>query len=213
MITRLKLPIRLCLPGLLFILASPALAGTYKCWTNEDGVRECGQSVPPEYSQKRIEILNERGMVIEVEEPAKTPEQLEAEKHAAELRKQEEQREAEQRQRDRILLKTFATERDLRLYYQDKMGAIQSQVDLTMANKDALRQNLDELQKRAANLERRGQQPPDQLLEKMDHTKQKIANNDEIIAHKRQKLEAMNRRFEAELRRFRELTSASSENN
>ena len=35
---------------LICCLANPAGANI-KCWTNEDGVRECGNKIPPEYSQ------------------------------------------------------------------------------------------------------------------------------------------------------------------
>ena len=56
-----------CLLSLLFV--SPAsLAGSIKCWVNKDGVRECGYTVPPEYSQQRIEIMNQRGIVVEVKD-------------------------------------------------------------------------------------------------------------------------------------------------
>ena len=47
-----------------------------KCWVNKDKVRECGQSVPPEYSQQRIEVINDKGIVIKVIERTKTPEEL-----------------------------------------------------------------------------------------------------------------------------------------
>ena len=33
------------------LLPLPASAGI-KCWTNDDGVRECGNTVPPKYAQK-----------------------------------------------------------------------------------------------------------------------------------------------------------------
>ena len=63
--------------AILLLSANPlSLSAAIKCWTNNDDVRECGHSVPPEYSQKRIEILNERGIVVSVKEAAKTKEQL-----------------------------------------------------------------------------------------------------------------------------------------
>lgn len=209
MITGFRLSIySYLLISLMLGVATSAAAANYKCWTNEDGVRECGHSVPPEYSQQRIEVLNDRGIVVEVEEPAKTDEQIEAEKRAAEELKQQEQREAEKRRRDRMLLNTFTTERDLQLFYQDKLSAIQSQIDLSQASNTSLKNHLDEMQKRAANLERRGETVPDNLLEDMEDTKRQMANNDRVIAEKKQEMEALNQKFEAELQRFRELKSA-----
>lgn len=210
MITGFSLPIRLCLLVLLVGTAGSSVAATYKCWTNDEGVRECGQTVPPEYSQQRIEVLNDRGIVIRVEEPAKTPEQLEAEKRAEEQRKLEEQRKAEQRRRDRVLLNTFTTERDLRLYYQDKITAIQSLINIIRSNKDSLGEKLNELQKRAANMERRGEKLSDNLLQEMEQVKRQIKNNNDQIKEKQQELNDINKRFEKELDRFQELTAARS---
>lgn len=210
MISGFRLPVRLCLAALILAIAHPTVAGRYKCWTNHEGVRECGQSVPPEYSQQRIEILNDHGVVIDVEEPAKTPEQLEAEKQAAEQRRLEEQQKAEQQRRDRILLNTFTNERDLKLYYQDKTDAIQGLIDITRTSNEALRDKLGDLQKQAANQERRGQELSKTLLEQMEQVKRQIANNKTFMAEKAQELESLKQKFEAELARFRKLKSARS---
>ena len=51
--------------GSLLIPATSAHA-TIKCWKNKDNVRECGQAVPQEYSQQRIEVINSKGIVIKV---------------------------------------------------------------------------------------------------------------------------------------------------
>ena len=40
----------------MFALSGLTLSGTaqarMKCWTNNEGVRECGNSIPPEFAQK-----------------------------------------------------------------------------------------------------------------------------------------------------------------
>ncbi|MDZ7804791.1 hypothetical protein [Thiohalophilus sp.] len=210
MITGFRLPVRLGLAALILALANPALAGRYKCWTNDEGVRECGQSVPPEYSQQRIEILNDQGVVIDVEEPAKTPEQLEAEKRAAEQRRLKEQQQAEQKRRDQVLLNTFTTERDLKLYYENKTAATQSLIDITRASNEALRDKLGDLQKQAANQERRGKELSEDLLDRMEQVKRRIANNKIFMAEKAQELDSLQKQFEVELARFRKLKSAQT---
>lgn len=211
MITESRLPIRLCLLALLLGGFAPAaFAGAYKCWTNEDGIRECGQNVPPEYSQQRIEILNQQGVVVEVEEAAKTSEELEQEKRTAEQHKLEQQQQEEKRRQDHILLSTFTTERDLRMYYQDKEDSIQGLINITRSSNESLQETLNERQKQAANLERRGQSLPDDLLEEMEQLKRQITNNEKFIADKQRELEQLNAQYETKLKRFRELTSANS---
>ncbi|MGD8546714.1 MAG: hypothetical protein PVG50_02890 [Thiohalophilus sp.] len=209
MITGFPLSVRLSLMLLLLGLGGYGHAATYKCWTNDEGVRECGQSVPPEYSQKRIEILNDRGMVIEVEEPPKTPEQIEEEKRAEELRKKQEKLEAEKRRRDLVLLRTFTTESDLESFYQDKINAIQSRVDIRNASNQSLTSHLNDLQKQAANLERQGKTPPENLLKEMESIKRQMNNNQNYIAELKQEITQLQQRRDEELKRFRELTSSN----
>lgn len=47
-----------------------------KCWTNNEGYRECGNSVPPEYAQKETRTLNQRGVTTEVRQRAKSREEV-----------------------------------------------------------------------------------------------------------------------------------------
>ena len=49
-----------------------------KCWTNKEGVRECGNAVPPEYAQQAHEEKSTSGMTIKRTERSKTPEELAA---------------------------------------------------------------------------------------------------------------------------------------
>ena len=46
-----------------------------KCWVNKDGLRECGNVVPPEYAQGGHSQVTPSGTVREVE-GAKTPEEM-----------------------------------------------------------------------------------------------------------------------------------------
>ena len=191
---------RALLLGLALLLAAPmASAGSrIKCWVNKDGVRECGQFVPPEYAQQRIEIVNERGIVIEVIEAAKTKEQLA--KEAAERR-----RLAEQKRRDQILLNTFTTERDIELARKSRVQAIESIIAITNSNTRSLKASLAKVQKRAADFERAGEEPPKELFEEMDSLKRQIQDNEEFVAKKQRDIIALEKRFDADLKRFREL--------
>jgi hypothetical protein len=185
------------------------MAGKIKCWTNEEGVRECGAAVPPEYSQQRVEVINERGMVVEVKEAAKTKEQLAAEAREAErlakIKAEETRREEEKRLRDTILLNTFTTERDLKISYDDKVAAIRGIIDITNTGTRTLNENLKNAQKKAANYERAGEKPPQKVFEEMESLKRQIKDNDKYIARKQEEIKVLQQKYEADLKRFREL--------
>ncbi len=199
-----KLTGYLCLITLL-LPASAAMAGSIKCWTNKDGIRECGYSVPPEYSQKRIEIMNERGIKVGVKEAAKTKEQLAEEARLEKLKQEELRRQEERRLQDSILLNTFTTERDLKISYDDKIEVIKGIIEITNGNTRGLRENLKTAQKKAANYERAGEATPENLLTQMNNLERQIQDNEKFITKKESEINDLNLKYEADLKRFREL--------
>jgi hypothetical protein len=190
---------------MLLIVSGQVFAKTIKCWHNKNGVRECGRIVPPEYSQSRIEIVNERGLVVDVIEAAKTPEELAIEKEKAELRRLREEERKEQARQDAILLNTYTTERDLILARDNNLKAAQGQIDISKGNLKLMQNNLTELQEQAANHERAGRQPPKQLIEKINQLSSQIRKKAQIIESKQTDLKEMKERFARDLKRFHEL--------
>ena len=189
----------------LLIYSPGAMAGTIKCWTNKDGVRECGYSVPPEYSQQRIEILNERGIQIGVKEAAKTKEQLEEDARLAKLKQEKLKRQEEARLRDTILLNSFTTERDLKISYDDKIEAVKGVIEITTTGSRTLQQNLQAVKKKAANYERAGEAIPEKVIDEINNLQRQIKDNEDFINKKQDEVKALNLKYEADLKRFREL--------
>ncbi|GAB4296760.1 MAG: hypothetical protein Kow0096_14390 [Thiohalomonadaceae bacterium] len=202
------------LPALCVVL-SLAIPGSafaaIKCWTNKEGVRECGNVVPPEYAQKETRTINERGITVEVKERAKTAEELEQEriaKEAEEARvREEKKRQEEQAAYDRMLLSTFTTEADLLASRDRATGAIDATIEISGATITQLGRKLDDLKKRAAGLERAGKPLPDDLKEDMASLERQIADKHEYIATKKQEKARVLEKYEADLQRYRELKS------
>lgn len=189
-------------------LPLPAAAG-FKCWTNKDGVRECGNAVPPEYAQQEVESINERGIVTDVQERAKTQEELAEEER---LRQEEEVRLAEEKRRreeqaayDRVLLSTFTNEQDLIDSRDRKVAAIDATIDVTKVTIGQLEEKLDDMRKRAANLERGGKPIPEDLVRDIDNIEGQIANKQNYIASKEREREELLQKYAADLERFRQL--------
>ncbi len=197
--TSTQITILICL-----ILASINLsAREIKCWRNHENIQECGSSVPPEFSQQRIEVINERGVVIKVLPAAKTKEELLEIKRQQKIERERQQRITEQKRKDMILLQTYTTERDLKISHEDKMAAIKSIIDITNSNTRSLQKNLAKLQKRAADYERSGQTMPEILAADMENLMRQIKDNDEFIAKKQQALIQLSKQFDADLERYR----------
>lgn len=185
----------------LLVIPKSALASSIKCWVNKQNVRECGFQVPVEYARQRIEILNNRGMVVRVIQAAKTKAQLKQDARLAALRAQQER----QAEKDRLLLKTYTTERDLIIARDNKITAIESLVEITESNNLNIGKSLESLQERAANYERSGEAPPKEILAIMKKSKNKIADNLKFIEAKRNKQSEIRKIYAGYLKRFKEL--------
>lgn len=193
------------LPGLAQAANRQDSGITIKCWKNNLGIRECGNIVPPEYSQKRIEVLNAQGQLVRIIQPAKTRAELEREHELEQKRKAEEAAKQRQEHEDSILLNSYTTERDLIIARDTNVKALQANIDIAEGNLNMLQNNLEDLQTRAGNYERSGKEPPKELIDQINKTKQQIANKQKSVDQKKQNKAAMEKRFAKELARFRQL--------
>ena len=168
-------------------------------------MRECGNSVPPEYAQQGHETKDERGLTIGKTERAKSIEELETERAAA---KEEQKVAIEAKKRanlDRVLLDTFASEDDLVLTRDGQIAHLDSQIRLTSSHIEKLEKNLDQIMEQAADVERRGENPSEDLLAHISSVRGQITDNEAFIATKEQEQEEIRQRFDTDITRFREL--------
>ena len=189
----------------LLLLAGPLQAKTIKCWINKNGIRECGRVVPPEYSQTRIEIINERGLVVDVIEAAKSPEEQAIEDEREHLRKLREAERKERARLDGILLNTYTQERDLLLARDNNLKAAQGQIDISKGNLRLMQGNLADLQKQAANQERAGHKPSEKLVQEIASLSELIIKKKLHIEKKESDKQELKERYAQYLKRYREL--------
>lgn len=189
--------------------ADPASATRIKCWTNDDGVRECGNVVPPKYAQQSHREINSQGVTVATSRRAKTEEELAEEarrEHEAQAQATEHaEREREQAARDRVLLDTFTTEDDLVLAHRGRVAAIESRVKHTRQIVGVLEEDLSRLQQEAAKQERSGNPIPADLDEKLVGTRRQISEHVSFMANRNQEKVDLHDQFEQDLSRYREL--------
>ncbi|MBI4005960.1 MAG: hypothetical protein HY356_04765 [Gammaproteobacteria bacterium] len=203
--TRLILITLFSLVAITFALHSQA---AIKCWTNKEGVKECGDRVPPEYSQTGHQELSEQGVIVEETGRAKTEEELEEEKKLAAIKAEEDRIAAEQAKKDQILLDTFSSVDDLQMARDGKIAAIESSISLAQKRNDKLQQDLDKWVEKAATEERSGKAPPEDLLKDIEKLRGHINDNNTFITEKRAEQEAVKGAYAKDIERFNELKSA-----
>lgn len=197
----------IALATVLAFTADTATAATIKCWTNKEGVKECGTTVPPEYAQQGHEELNKQGIVVNVQERAKTDAELAEAKHQAELAAEErKQKEAEQR-KDQILLSTFAKVEDIESARNDKILTIEASISLAEKRKGKIETDLNSRIKAAADEERKGKTPNEALLKDIESLKRQASENEEYIAEQQRQIEEARAAYAADIERFKKLKS------
>ena len=190
-----------------------------KCWTNKDGVRECGNAVPPEYAQKEIRTINKRGITTDVTERALSQEELkerERQREAEQLRLEEEKRQQalEEKRRkekqiyDRVLLSTYLSEEEIQRSRERKHVAIDANLELTRITVGKLQEKLEKEQKHAASYESKGKELPQRMQEDIDSLQKQIADKQSYITSKEKEREALIEQYDADMARFRELKAA-----
>jgi hypothetical protein len=189
------------------VIINPAYAGI-KCWKTDKGVRECGYQVPDEFRKTRIEILNKNGIVIRVIAAPKNKEQL---AEQARINK-EIAKIAERKRKDRILLKTFTTERDLIIARDNRITAVQSLIEITKSNISNIQESQESLRERAGNYERGGQKLPNKLINEMKNNETQIATNNTYIKKKELEISKIKKAYKYDLDRFKYLKEQQKRN-
>lgn len=192
----------------LVVLSSSAQA-RIKCWENSEGVRECGEKVPPEYAQKGHKEISSQGITVDESARAKTEEELAEEKRLAAIQQAEDAKQAEIDTQNKILLDTYSNTDDIQLTSDGKLVALESNINLAIKRNKKIQPNLDKLTAAAAAAELAGKQPSEDLLEDIESLNRQIKNNDQYIADTRLGQEAIKKEYAEKIERFLQLTGKS----
>ena len=184
-------------------LVFPASAAI-KCWTNNEGVRECGESVPPEFAQQSHEVIKQSGAVEETER-AKTPEELAVEKAKADAEAEIKHAEQEKVRQDGILLATFSTVEDIERVRDEQITALDATISVTKTRNAKIQQDLDKRIEAAAAEERAGKTPNEALLKDIESLRRQTENNQQFIEAKHKEQESIRQQYGAKILRFKEL--------
>ena len=169
-----------------------------KCWTNEDGVRECGNKIPPEYSQGASVKISRGGVIIGEEEAAKSLETIRKEK-AASIRAEE------SRKADQALLKTFSSTEDLILARNRKVEQIDKEIILLESRIMKLEENLQRVQIRIDANEKEAIPDNSDLDENAQLIRHQIRESQQFIKIKEIERDDISLQFAKDIDRFNKL--------
>jgi hypothetical protein len=177
-------------------------------WVDEKGEVHYGDSVPPEYSKQRRDILNKQGVQIGTLEAEKSPAQI-----AEELRQKEAERQA--RARDDILLRTYLSAEQIEQLRDQRLDLIEGQIKVTTQYLHGRRTKLVELHQQSShfrpyNSASNAPPMPDQLAEDLVHTLNDIKVQEDALQSKRAEQQALREQFHNDIERYKQLKAAQA---
>jgi hypothetical protein len=184
-------------------LCGSATAAKLYRWVDEQGNVHYSDRIPPDAAKQERARLDERGVMVERTEAAKTEEELARDRELERLRAAQQKLLEEQQERDRVLLNTFRTEDDLFLARDKKIEAVDAQVKLTEGNIKRLKKRLADMQATAATTERQGEQVSPKYRADIEATRRQIEEAYASIVQREQDRLAISARFEDDLQRIR----------
>ena len=184
-----------------------AEAQSYRC-TGKDGKKYYGQSVPPACLGMPVEQLNSQGLVTRRFDAAASAAEREKKLADEEERKKREAVTKEEGRRNRALLATYTSEKDIdnaraRALKENEAAVteIQRRIDALKKRQDTLTKELDFFQGK--------NKPPAKLNDDIRNTDFDIKTQEDLMAAKKKEVALINSRYDDDKKRYSELTKAA----
>lgn len=186
-------------------LSLPAAARTF-CCTDKAGHKICGDTLPIECEDRAYKEFG-KGGVRSVEAPLTAEQKTQRDADAAK-KKEEERIAAEQRRKDRALLNTYGSEKDIDLMRDRALSDLQAtgkqaqdKYDAAMKRKRKLDQELEFYKKKPV---------PANLKSQIKENETEIAAQQKALDDRQKEVDAVKARFEDDRKRYRELTQGGA---
>lgn len=187
------------------VVAGPAAAQSRSyCCVDDLGHPQCGNVLPPACYSKAYREIDSKGRTVKRVEAPLTPEQKAAREKEIALKKEVERQAQEEDRRNRALLNSYGSERDIDAALENALTELEKSVK-------AAEDKLAEATKKKAKLDAEGEfytkkgLPPD-LKRQMQDNEAEIKAKQKELQVKEQEREDIRKRFENEKARYRELS-------
>jgi Domain of unknown function (DUF4124) len=177
-------------------------AAAYK-WVDEQGVTHYGDSIPPQYAERELHLLNKQGVEVGHADAAKTTEQLAAEARIREAS-------LKQQQHDNLLITSYTSVKDIESLRDVRLDQLIGQRTAAEQYVENLHSRLVALQGRAKhfrpyNAQAGARRMPDDLAEDLVHTLNEMRTQSNALTSKNEEVAAVKAQFDTDIERFREL--------
>jgi hypothetical protein len=179
---------------------------TYRC-TGGDGKKYYGSTIPMQCMGHLVEQLNAQGMVVRRIDPQGEEKAREAKEAAAAKQREEDAARREESRRNRALLATYTSERDI------EEARFRALADNEKAVKE-LEGRIGELKKRRAGYDKElefyqdkkgNSKPPAKLSEDVSNTDIDLRAQEDLLAAKKKEVQVINAKYDEDKKRYSQL--------
>ncbi len=185
--------------------------GKIVCWKDKAGKTVgCGDKVPPEYQDNATKELSARGVTVNQSEPALTAEQKKVLQAEQDRKTADKVKLAEQNRRDKALLDTFTTVKEIDLKRNRDIQLIESNIEAQTTNLKNASDRQAESRTRIDQYKKGDKPIPVPTQEEYDRSEAARQKIQAQIAQKRKEIVDLNRQYDEMKKRFAELSGAGA---
>lgn len=186
------------------LLVLPSLAESREMYryVNQDGNRVIGYQVPPEQVALGYEILNEKGVLIDVVPPI-LDDEARASMDAQQRRDSAAEAERKRLQKwDESLLLRYSTTEDIEAARDRALRDLRIRVSILKGKQRSLKQQVENYQAEAADQERRGASVGESHLKAISELQSEISATERSIAERQREIAAVEADYQRDIDRF-----------
>lgn len=206
--TRLRIGLTLLLLVVSTVGAAPTGSSAifYRC-KDVHGQTHYGDSMPPECQGQDTDVVNSRGMVVNVIEGAATSTARAAQREVEQVRQKEKE---VFEQRDKMLIETYLSVQDIERLRDQRLDLLEAQLKVSEQHLAGLKERETRLAQQVARFKPYSDKPnapplPDHLAEELVNTVNGMTVDRESIAAKKGEQVQVRKRFDSDIKRFKEL--------
>jgi len=192
------------LAATLALLPFAADAQSYRC-VGKDGKKYYGQSLPPQCLGQPAEQLNAQGMVIKRIDPQASAAERERKVAEDEERKKREAVSKEEGRRNRALLATYTSDKDIEQARARALTENEGAIKDIERRISALKKRQDDLKKELDFFQGKNK-PPVKLEQDIKNNEFDVKTQQDLLVGKKKDVDSINARYNDDKRRYNELT-------
>ncbi len=196
-----------CLTGCLLPLPAGVAQAAFYRWVDEQGVVHYSDQLPPEYTRRRHELLDENGRKLKEIEAAKTRQQLLEERRRAAREAEERRRREAQEAYDRALLATFSSVEEMDKLRDERLAILDMALHRARAMADKVRGRLNAARQRRERLKAAGRPISEQLRANIAELERQLRDYRDQIARNEQRRKELLAKSARDRARYLELTA------